>query len=447
MKSISFIISFAFLSLFFACQKDEIPDQTAQQEENDSSLKCASTSSGELKIAIISDLHVMAPSLLVNNGAAFQEYLAKDPKLLEYSDKILQAAVSKIIAQKPDLVLIPGDLTKDGEAISHLLVSATLSKFLIRGIQVRITVGNHDVNNPEAVKFDGANTYPVKSVQANKIPYIYPLFGFINSLYKDPYSLSYVSEPIKGLWIIAIDANEYYKNQTQSTVGGIIKPQTLNWLKQRLAEANKKGKIVIGMMHHGLIEHYTGQKTIDPDYVIDDWENTANTLMDAGLKIIFTGHYHANDITKRLNGNKFLYDVETGSTTAYPCTYRMLTIKGSKYSFAPQNILNLLGPDADSNAKEFLSVHLEGYFKYLLINVYGVPDPYASLIAPAFRDATMAHFAGDETPPASLPETLQLLHNLGADQLGMVLGSLWTDINTPDNNVTLNLQDGTFAVE
>ena len=31
-----------------------------------------------VKIAIISDLHVMAPQLLVNDGSAFEQYLWRD---------------------------------------------------------------------------------------------------------------------------------------------------------------------------------------------------------------------------------------------------------------------------------------------------------------------------------------------------------------------------------
>ena len=86
------------------------------------------------------------------------------------------------------------------------------------------------------------------------------------------------------------------------------------------------------MMHHGLVEHYNYQQMVDPGYVIDNWETVSNELIDAGLKLILTGHYHATDITKREHDGKFVFDVETGSTVNYPCTYRMLTIDGNEYS-------------------------------------------------------------------------------------------------------------------
>jgi 3',5'-cyclic AMP phosphodiesterase CpdA len=439
MKSLHVFIYMFLLTLLFSCQ-DELNKSNSSYQSNN---KCNIYINEGIKIAILSDIHVMDPSLLVKDGPAFQAYLAKDPKLLKFSSEILQVTVNKIIAQKPDLVLISGDLTKDGERISHETVSRILKQLTLHGIKVVVTVGNHDVNNPEAQRYIYDKTYPVPTVQADRIPIIYANFGFDNAISKDPNSLSYVNEPIKGLWIITIDANKYYLNTTMSTVGGIIKPQTMNWVKEQLTKAKSKGKAVIGMMHHGLIEHYVGQNQVDPGYVVDNSDSSANVLIDAGMKIIFTGHYHATDITKREHNGKFIFDVETGSTVNYPCTYRMLTIMGNVYSFKPQNTTALMGRGFDSYAKTFLSSHLDGYFDYVLMNSYGVPAAYALDFAPYFRDAAMAHFAGDEVMPDSVINQINLLNAVDPSQkLSMVLGSLWTDINTPDNNVTINLETG-----
>src|SRR6201986_4908873 len=74
------------------------------------------------KIAVVSDIHYMDPSLLKNNasaGAAFQAYLDADPKLIEFSDPIFRTVIAQLKSEKPDILLIPGDLTKDGEKVSH----------------------------------------------------------------------------------------------------------------------------------------------------------------------------------------------------------------------------------------------------------------------------------------------------------------------------------------
>ncbi|MDP4238752.1 MAG: metallophosphoesterase [Bacteroidota bacterium] len=439
MKKLSILISLLILCFSYACQ-----DDLHLGNSLNTSTGCTRKwmNDGGFKIAILSDIHVMAPSLLVKDGPAFQAYLAQDPKLLEFSSKILQVTIDKLISEKPDLVLIAGDLTKDGEIVSHELVSRSLQRLVNHGIKVLVTIGNHDVNNPEAAKYNDTQVIPVQSVPAHKIRSIYPNFGFANSLSKDPNSLSYVSEPLKDLWVIAIDANKYYDNTTKSTVGGVIKPETMSWIKERLAEAQRKGKTVIGMMHHGLVEHFTGQQTIDLGYVIDNWESSANELIDAGMKIILTGHYHANDITKREHNGKFIFDVETGSTLAYPCTYRMLTIEGKRYSFVPETTTDLMGLNFDVYATTFLSSHLDGYFYYVLTSLRNIPDPPAGTIAPWFREAAMAHLAGDEVPPLSLPDHIEYLNGIGAQPLAMSLGSLWTDINTKDNSVTIDMGTG-----
>ena len=96
-----------------------------------------------VKMAIISDLHVMAPDLLVNEGAAFERYLNQDRKMLRESLEILDTLVADILEQKPQLVLVTGDLTKDGEQMSHQLVAGRLQRLVDAGIQVLVVPGNH----------------------------------------------------------------------------------------------------------------------------------------------------------------------------------------------------------------------------------------------------------------------------------------------------------------
>jgi len=61
----------------------------------------------------------MAPSLLVRDGPAFQTYLAQDPKLLKESPAIPEQIATEVVQAQPQIVLVAGDLTKDGERVSH----------------------------------------------------------------------------------------------------------------------------------------------------------------------------------------------------------------------------------------------------------------------------------------------------------------------------------------
>ena len=447
MKTIRFVFSVFFLAFLFSCQDDLNYDLKTINDNSTPSEIERCNKNREINIAIISDIHYMDKSLLVKDGPAFQAYLAKDPKLLEYSSAIFDAAIQDIVSKKPDLVLIPGDLTKDGERISHEKVAQQLRYLNRQGIKVLVTVGNHDVNNPETSRYISDRTKQTPTVSADRIPFIYATCGYNDALSRDPNSLSYVNEPVPGLWIITIDANRYAENTDKCITGGVIKPETLTWVLEQLAAAQAGGKTVIGMMHHGLMEHYQGQNSVDPGYVIENPEADINSLIDAGLKIILTGHYHATDITKKtLDNGKFVFDVETGSTVTYPCTYRMLTISGDRehFTFRKQSTTALMGAGFDDAARTFSTSHLDGYFTYLLTNM-GVPSPYNSVFAPWFTSSAMAHFAGDETPHGTLMTQMATLTALGASDLANALGSFWMDLGIPDNNVTLNMATG--AVE
>ena len=71
-------------------------------------------------IYVFSDLHVMAPSLLDSpTNKQWKNDLAKSKIMLDVSVSMFDLLVEKTLSEKPDLVLITGDLTKDGEVESH----------------------------------------------------------------------------------------------------------------------------------------------------------------------------------------------------------------------------------------------------------------------------------------------------------------------------------------
>jgi len=297
-----------------------------------------------LKIAVVSDIHYMDPSLLKNNantGAAFQAYLDADPKLIEFSDPIFRTVMAQLKSEKPDILLVPGDLTKDGERICHKTMVQLLKQLSDAHMKVFVVPGNHDVNNPEARTYNGDNATPTPSISASEFSNMYGAFGYDNAIARDPHSLSYVAQALPNLWILGIDDCEYEDNQDIAIVAGRIKPETKTWAIHWIQEAKRRHITIFGLMHHNLIEHYAGQTQLDPGYVTDDWENVSDAFMQAGLSVIFTGHYHANDITKRVTGNNTLYDIETGSLVTAPIPYRILTLKDNGFDIDTRHVTSI----------------------------------------------------------------------------------------------------------
>jgi 3',5'-cyclic AMP phosphodiesterase CpdA len=403
------------------------------------------------RFAVISDPHFY-DTTLGTTGSAFEAYLAQDRKMIRESEAILNSAIIKILAKKPDFVIVSGDLTKDGEKSSHQKFARRMALLEAAGIKVYVCPGNHDVNNPDAFAYDGDTETPVPNVSPQEFKAIYRNFGYKEALDRDPASLSYLVEPVKGLWVLSIDSCKYEDNLTNGypETGGAIRPATMAWIQNKVADAQRAGKTIIAFMHHGVTEHYTGQSIAFPDYVVDDWKTVSQTLADSGLRLVFTGHYHANDITRtvRDDGGPTLFDVETGSLVTYPSPIRMVSLQNGQASLHTENVTSIKydtgGVPFPQYAKSYLYDGLLGIALHTLLYDYGLPQPVAEAYAPYVANAFMAHYAGDEqiTPEAAaFISALLGSGNPTAVYMGQMVASLWTDLPPADTCGLLDLAD------
>ncbi len=245
--------------------------------------------------------------------------------MIRESDAILNAAISGLKQDNIKFVLISGDLTKDGEFSSHTKFAAYLKEMEVSGIEVYVVPGNHDINNPDAVSYSGAMTTPVPRVSPEDFARIYKQFGFGQAIARDPNSLTYLVEPVAGLYVLAMDACRYRENVDSPITGGRFSQETLDWILV-IAWAKAGNKQIIGFMHHGVVAHYSMQPLLFAEYLVDDWTRVSRMFADAGMRMVFTGHYHAQDVVKRVvkpgRIPSFIFDVETGSLVTYPVPYR-----------------------------------------------------------------------------------------------------------------------------
>ena len=213
------------------------------------------------RIVIISDPHLLSPELVVP-GTAIERADAVETKMMAHSDDIMHALTDSIIALQPACVLISGDLTHNGERLSHERMVQYLDRMARYGIQPLVIPGNRDCNNPSARRFDGDKTLPAETVTREEFAQLYSRYGYGEGFRRDPASLSYCCEPVKGVVIIGIDSNMDELNTLTSRGdstdtyhnGGCIKPETLQWITRVASEANAEGKRVIAMMHHHLVQ-------------------------------------------------------------------------------------------------------------------------------------------------------------------------------------------------
>lgn len=299
-----------------------------------------------LRIAVMSDLHYLSPDMIADTED-FEHAFNSDRKLLKESSAILHEMFEQVRADKPDILLVSGDLTKDGEQECHAALAKQLQQLQqdIPGLKIYVINGNHDIRNYNAKNF---NTPDGKAVPATRThPEDFKrIYDFV---YSDPTviatftpaagneagSLSYVARPVEGLTIVAMDTCRYSKENTSNgtdehETSGAISADLEKWVIEQTAAAKARGDLVIGLEHHGLVPHFDVEPTILPMYLVNGYERIAQEYADAGMSAVFTGHMHAVDIAAMTTkaGNTF-YDIETGSALTYPCPIRFVDLRRS----------------------------------------------------------------------------------------------------------------------
>ena len=431
--------------IFCACSRHTLPSFSY---EIDSTLKNTIEEKAppiypQAEFAVLSDVHIYDTSLSTE-GKAFNKYLNNDRKMLIQSLEILESALHDIVLKKPQFVLISGDLTKDGEISSHELLQKSLYALKAQGIQTFVVPGNHDINNSHARSFHGETTKQVKSAQKEDFARIYADFGYNQAIARDSDSLSYIIEPVNGLWIFGLDSTRFRENTMKKDpiVSGRFYPQTLQWIEENLIKANKQGKAVIAFFHHGLLEHYKGNATFYPEYLIQDFQKIARMFAFYNVRMVFTGHFHANDISMQYFNNKVLYDIETGSLVSAPSPYRFITLKDNK-AFITTSLVKEI--PSVPNFQKFATEYTKHGFEVLsraVMDKFFVSKKDQDLLVPYISSAFIAHYKGDESPQNNqklIPDSKELgiFGKIVLHKKKDLIINIWHDLKPKDNNIIL----------
>lgn len=401
-----------------------------------------------VRFAVLTDPHVYDPAL-GTSGEDFTESLASDRLLVGESAGIFAELTEVLtIEDPPEFLLIPGDLTKDGERQSHELLVTLLSRLTAAGIQVFVVPGNHDIANPAAFRYPATGQEPVESLSAEEFVALYTSFGYAQALARDPHSLSYVAEPAPGYRLFAIDSCRYDENQDTPVIGGYLKEETRAWLKEQLREARRQNKKILAMMHHPLVEHALGQGEYLPEFLLENWRTVGPELAAEGLGLIFTGHFHAQKITRRdWDNGDFLLEVQTGALSAWPNPYRRVIYAPDTESLTVEtrHIEDIAGfeageafADFTAYAEEFSREKMTGLLEARLDGVLALSEVQKETYLPLLATAAQAFFKGDQAPTLSIFRLARDLSESPDEQesiIGLLLLSLWHNIPPADNDL------------
>ncbi|QZE14118.1 metallophosphoesterase [Halosquirtibacter laminarini] len=361
-----------------------------------------------LRFAIISDPHYLDQTLINTPSSALQSEKNKNPLMFEESNIIFPQTIDMINTYyHPQVLIINGDLTKDGSLVSHQSVVAHLEAAASLGMQVFVVPGCRDINNFNASRYSGDNKVSVPNVVMEKYKTLYHNFGYNDgdiTFSQDLNSLSYACEPQKGVYMIMIDSNSFEGNNASKPYNdkSRIKSETLDWIKSIVAQAKDERKTVITFMHGSLVDSFQDESKYFPNNLMENANSIANTLADLGIKVVFTSHNHIQDITEFTsdNGNR-LTQVQTGSLMAYPNPFRIVELKTNhnlsiKTKLFSEFYEGTQGAQHLTKAKDEFRKHYSVYINSKLIELFNLSGYQLSIGTEAATQVGLMHTYGDE---------------------------------------------------
>lgn len=332
------------------------------------------------------------------------------------SQTVIQAMIDSVLAVKPRLLLISGDLTMNGDAASHQTMADMLAPIIAEGIKVYVVPGDRDINNPYACIYEGDTATPVGNITASDFAdKYYADYGYRDAVSRDENTLSYMAYPTDKLAILALDACQYanngvkevtaddgtVRNDTILDASGVLENATLEWMTKVITEAHASGRQVIAMAHHQLGAPFDGYQTlgniINNDEKIDlaaafaasqtgstdngetmpvqtstsDIVNsyTLQSLLVAnGVDAVFVGDGGATDIAcLKTMGDVDLYQVATGSAIAYGCPFRIVDVTDEGMEITTRLIKNI--PMEGTTFEDYAYYRTKNML-YTLVNEY-----------------------------------------------------------------------------
>lgn len=310
--AVSFI--FTFLCIFFifisGCAEGKKDSDMTERKEKDT-----------FRIMVTSDLHYLSRELYDPSSEVFAKLLAtNDGKLIEEGETILNALKEKAKEEKPDALLLAGDITFNGEMISLKEIRTVLDEVEAAGIPVLVTTGNHDLYYSSSMTYFGNQPERTEDISDTEFAEVMGPFGYEEALYRDEHTLSYMYALNEDLWFLVLDANSL-------TSRGSIPGTTLLWMDEVLNRAEESGAETVVMCHQNILIQspmmYMG-------YVLDNHEAVAHLLRAHNVYLSLSGHSHLQH-TAEENG---LTDICNESLAVYPLQYGMITLNPAQRSFS-----------------------------------------------------------------------------------------------------------------
>ncbi len=272
-----------------------------------------------LKFYLVTDTHYFENSLGAE-GKAFDEYMKREQYFMKESDAIIESVFKKIAEDKEtDIVIIPGDLTKNGEKESHTSFIKHLYKLKESGKKIYVITAGHDYNE-YSFGYKNDERIEVEGTSFDELYDMYYDFGYSDALEFDKRTHSYITEIVDGVRMLAINCDSFNNPK------GAMDDELISWAKVQLDKAKEDGCSVFAICHYPVIPSLPVFDLVG-DAKIKQWRKVASFLADNGVELILTGHMHIQSINEFYSekGNR-LIDICTSCLVGSPAKYRKITV-------------------------------------------------------------------------------------------------------------------------
>lgn len=307
------------------------------------------------KLTFIADTHHYSKTL-GTKGRQYELRSGSDQKCLAETGEIIDSAFDYISKSDTDAVLIAGDVTNDGEKVSHLEFREKL-KALAKSKKVYVITATHDWccdENPR--RYDGDKVFhDVEVMKSSELRDFYFDFGPKDALSEYITHIgtcSYVVQISENVRILALN-----DDKNQNGHAGFTE-EHFCWIEEQIKKAQQDGCLIIGMEHHLLMPHVTPLIT-GGSTCVENREYVASRLADTGLKYMFVGHSHIQSTSsfKTRKGN-VITEVNVGSLVGYPAPIVEVTVNDDlTLSYQVKHLKNFTLNGNKVDAQEYLKKH------------------------------------------------------------------------------------------
>ena len=385
-------------------------------------------SEGILNIMIATDLHYLSKSIN-DGGEAFSKMMAKgDGKVMKYIEEIVDAFVLEVINRKPDALLLLGDLTFNGERVSHMELAIKLKEIVNAGVKVYLIPGNHDINHERCLGFCGNEIYKVDSVSPDEFREIYHHCGYNLAIHFDKTSASYVVKLSDSLYVIMLDTNSY----SQNCLGDV----SLYWLEGVLSELSKTGADILGVSHQNLLEH---NFMFTEGFMIKNADKIEALYNKYNVKLNLSGHMHIQHIEDR-----GVAEVVTSSLAVAPNHFANIRYdkKSFRYWTEPLEVYKVECFEKISR-HEFDGVGQRQLVRLFKTNSFeDINESDIDKMGKTFVKMNEKYFAGEVFDTAGFEEGMKLWEEQPESFTSLYIRSILDSVYKDQNTFEVNLQKG-----